>query len=406
MRVSGGHALSRAPFAPALRTRQRLPSPSFLMTKAVRIFLALCALAVTAAFAVGCGGVPGDAVATVDGSAINKSDYNHWLNVASKSSGTNAVVPDAPNFTKCIAAKRKTTPKPAKGQPKTTDDQLKKQCQSEYNALRTQVVGLLVSYKWIQGEADKQGVKVSDAEVKKSFDSQRKQNFPKDADFQKFLKTSGQSQADILMRVKLDLLSQKIRDKVIKGKDQVSDAQIQAFYDKNKSRFTQPETRDLQIVLTKSQAKAQAAHKALQSGQPWGKVVKQYSVDDASKSNGGKLPGQAKGTLEKSLDAAAFSAPKNKLMGPVKTQFGYYVFRVTKINPAKTQSVADAKSTIKQTLVSQNQQKALDTFVADFRKRWREKTECQSGFTTSDCKNGPKPTPTPSAAPATQAPTQ
>jgi parvulin-like peptidyl-prolyl isomerase len=376
------------------------------MTKAVRIFLALCALAVTAAFAAGCGGVPGDAVATVDGSAINKSEFNHWLNVASKSSGTNAAVPDAPNFTKCIAAKRKTTPKPAKGQPKTTDDQLKKQCQSEYNALRTQVVGLLVSYKWIQGEADKQGVKVTDAEVQKSFDAQRKQNFPKDADFQKFLKTSGQSQADILMRVKLDLLSQKIRDKVIKGKDQVSDAQIQAFYDKNKSRFTQPETRDLQIVLTKSQAKAKQARAALQSGQPWGKVVKKYSVDNASKSNGGKLPGQAKGTLEKSLDAAAFSAPKSKLIGPVKTQFGYYVFRVTKIKPAKTQSVADAKSTIKQTLASQNQQKALDSFVADFRKRWREKTECQSGFTTSDCKNGPKPTPTPSAAPATQAPAQ
>jgi foldase protein PrsA len=371
------------------------------MTKAVRIFLALCALAATAAFAAGCGGVPGNAVATVNGDAIDKAEFSHWLNVASKSSGTNSTVPDAPSFTKCIAAKRKTNPKPAKGQPKTTDDQLKKQCQSEYNALRDQVVGLLVSYKWIQGEAAKQGVKVTNAEVQKSFDAQKKQNFPKAADFQKFLTTSGQTQADILMRVKLDLLSQKIRDKVIKGKDQVSDAQIQAFYDKNKSRFTQAETRDLQIVLTKSQAKAQAARKALQSGQSWGSVVKKYSVDDASKSNGGKLPGQAKGTLEKNLDAAAFSAPKGKLMGPVKTQFGYYVFRVTKINPAKTQSVAAAKSTIKQTLVSQNQQKALDSFVADFRKRWRDQTECQSGYTTSDCKNGPKPTPTPTQAPAT-----
>src|SRR3954464_7902709 len=172
------------------------------MTKAVRIILALCALAVTAAVAVGCGGVPGNAVATVDGSTIDKSEFNHWLNVASKSSGANTPVPDAPDFTQCVAAKRKTTPKPAKGQPKTTDDQLKKQCQSEYDALRTQVIGLLVSYKWIQGEADKQGVKVTDAEVQKSFDTQRKQNFPKDADFQKFLKTSGQSQADILMRVK------------------------------------------------------------------------------------------------------------------------------------------------------------------------------------------------------------
>jgi foldase protein PrsA len=369
------------------------------MTKAVRIILALCALALTAAVAAGCGGVPGNAVAQVDGDTIDKAEFTHWLNVASKSSGTNATVPDAPNFTKCIAAKRKTTPKPAKGQPKTTDEQLKKQCQSEYDSLRNQVIGLLVSYKWIEGEAEKQGVKVTDAEVKKSFEEQKKQNFPKEADYQKFLKSSGQSQDDIMLRVKLDLLSQKIRDKVIKGKDQVSDAQIKAFYDKNKSRFSQPETRDLQIVLTKTEAKAKAAKAALENGQPWSKVVDQYSVDKASKSNGGKLPGQAKGTLEKSLDAAVFAAKKNKLEGPVKTQFGWYVFRVTKINPEKTQSLDDAKTTIKQTLVSQNQQKALDAFVSDFRKRWREKTECQNGYTTSDCKNGPKPTPTPSSQP-------
>jgi parvulin-like peptidyl-prolyl isomerase len=307
-------------------------------------------------------------------------------------------VPDAPDFTQCVAAKRKTTPKPAKGQPKTTDAQLKKQCQTEYNSLRDQVVGLLVSYKWIEGEAKNQGVTVSSAEVEKSFESQKKQNFPKEADFQKFLKQYGQTKDDILLRVRLDLLSQKIRDKVIKGKDKVTDAQIQDFYNRNKSRFSQPETRDLQIVLTKTQGKAQQARKALQSGKPWKQVAKQYSIDANSKANGGKLAGQAKGTLEKTLDSAVFSAPKNKLMGPVKTQFGWYLFKVTKIKPGKTQSLDQAKATIKQTLVSQNQQKALTAFVNDFRKRWREKTECRDGYTTSDCKNGPKPTPTPTTA--------
>jgi parvulin-like peptidyl-prolyl isomerase len=311
------------------------------------------------------------------------------------------VVPDAPNFTQCIAAKRKTTPAPAKGQPKTTDDQLKKQCQSEYDALRTQVVGLLVSYKWIQGEADKQGVKVTDAEVQKSFATQRKQNFPKDADFQKFLKTSGQSQADILMRVKLDLLSQKIRDKVIKGKDQVSDAQITAYYNKNKTRFAQPERRDLLIVLTKTQAKAKQAKQALQRGQAFKKVAKKFSIDQASKAQGGKLPAVAKGQQEKALDTAIFAAKKGQLTGPVKTQFGFYVFKVTKVTQASQQSLAQAKATIKQTLASQNQQKALDKFVKSFRKRWKAKTECREGYRTQDCKNAPKATPTPTPASGT-----
>src|SRR5689334_2955393 len=350
------------------------------MTKAARTIITLLAVAGAGATFAACGGVPGNAVATVDGEAINKDDFNHWVSVAAKSAAEGAVVPDPPNYTKCVAAKRKSTPAPAKGQPKTTDAQLKEQCKTEYEQQRSQVMQLLVSFKWIQGEADAQGIKVTDAEVKKSFDEQKKQSFPKDADYQKFLKTSGQSQEDIMQRVKLDLLSNKIRDKVVKGKDKVSDKAITDFYNKNKARFAQPEKRDLQVVLTKTKAQAQTALNALKSGQSWKTVAKKYSIDDTSKANGGKLPAQAKGTLDKQLDDAVFSAKKNKLTGPIKTQYGYYDFIVTGITPASQQTLAQASATIKQTLASQNQQKALDAFVKDFTKRWKAKTTCSAGY--------------------------
>ena len=238
-------------------------------------------------------------------------------------------------------------------------------------------------------------VKVTDAEVKKSFDEQKKQSFPKDADYKKFLATSGQTEEDILQRVKLDLLSNKIRDKVVKGKDKVSDKAIEDFYNKNKARFAQPEKRDLRVVLTKDKADADKAKAALESGDSWKTVAKKYSIDDTSKAAGGKLPAQAKGTLDKELDDAVFSAKKNELEGPIKTQYGYYVFTVTAITEASQQTLAEAKETIKQTLASQGQQKALDTFVKDFTKRWKDKTECSEGYKTTDCKNGPKATPTP-----------
>jgi len=367
------------------------------MMKAVRLVLALCAFAAIVAVGAGCGGVPGNAVAEVDGTSIDKDQFNHWMNVAAKTSGQpNATVPDAPDYKNCVAQKRKTAPKPAKGQPKTTDQQLKDQCKQEYEALRDQVMQLLTSFQWIEGEAKEQGIKVSDAEVNKSFETQKKQSFPKDADYQKFLKDYNQTEADIKQRVKLDLLSNKIRDKIIKGKDKVSDAQIQDFYNKNKERFSQPERRDLRIVLTKGEAKANAAKSALANGESWKVVAKKYSIDEASKAQGGKLPAQAEGTLEKSLDQAVFKAKKGQLSGPVKTQFGYYVFQVEKIQAASQQTLEQAKETIRQTLQSQNQQKALDKFVADFQKKWKERTTCREGYVTQVCK-GAKATPTPSA---------
>ena len=208
-----------------------------------------------------------------------------------------------------------------------------------------------------------------------------------------------------MQRVKLDLLSNKIRDKVIKGKDKVTDAQIKDFYDKNKERFAQPERRDLRIVLTKGEDKAGQAKSALDGGAGWKSVAKEYSIDEASKSQGGKLPAQAEGTLEKALDEAVFKAKKGQIEGPVKTQFGHYVFEVEKVQPATQQTLAQAKETIRQTLQSQNQQKALDKFVEDFRKKWKERTECREDYATKDCKGQPDATPTPTPGEVQPAPT-
>ena len=366
--------------------------------KQLRILLALGAIFVPAAIVAGCGGIPGDAVATVDGNAIDKADFSHWMTVVARTSGqSGTTVPDPPDYTACIAAKRKAAATPAKGQPKQTDAQLKTQCKQEYEGLRNQVLQTLVTFKWIDGEASDLGVKVSDAEVKKYLDQQKKQSFPKDADYQKFLKTSGYTNDDLLERFRLELLSNKIRDKVIKGKDKVTAAQISAYYNKNKARFAQPEQRELRIVLTKGKAKAEQARKALAGGQSWKSVAKTYSIDTQSKNQGGKLPAVSKGQQEQALDDAIFKASKGKLTGPVKTQFGYYVFDVTKITPAAQQSLAQATPTIKQLLAAQHQQQALDAFSKKFRDKWKGKTECRDGYKTSDCKNGPKATPTPAA---------
>ena len=119
-------------------------------------------------------------------------------------------------------------------------------------------------------------------------------------------------------------------------------------------------------MLTKNQAEAQAAKKALSSGQSWAAVAKKYSTDPTTKNTGGLLNGVTKAQADPALDAVAFTAPVNKLIGPVKGQFGYYVFDVTKITPATHQTLAQATSLIRQQLTSQASQNA-QTAVDDSR---------------------------------------
>jgi foldase protein PrsA len=360
---------------------------------AIKSLLSAALLTLGAGTVVACGSddsVPSGSVAKVGDEEISQEQFDKWLKtaVSGQAQGAAAVVPDPPDFTKCVAAK-KDAPLP-KGQKQQSDSALKKQCEQEYDTLKREVMLFLIQAEWVEQEAEEQGVEVSDASVRKSFEDQKKQAFPTDKAYNEFIETSGMTEEDILFRVKLNELQQKLTQKVTQDATKVTDEDIQEYYEKNKRRFAQPERRDLRVVLTKTEAKAEQARNALNDGQPWKKVVNQYSIDEASKAQAGLLPAVAKGQQDKALDDAVFQAKKGELEGPVKTQFGWYVFEVSKITPASQQSLEQSKDTIRNLLRSERQQKALDEFVKEFREDYREQTECADDYRIDECSNAPK----------------
>ena len=142
----------------------------------------------------------------------------------------------------------------------------------------------------------------------------------------------------------------------------------------------------MRVVLATDQAQAQAAKKALQSGQSWSAVAKKYSTDPTTKNSGGLLTGVTKQQADTALASAAFSAPLNKLLGPIKGQFGYYVFEVTHVTPGTHQSLAQATPLIRQQLTSQQQQNAQTAIDNQAKKNWLSQTTCRSQYAMTDCK--------------------
>ena len=354
---------------------------------------------------VGCGNsVPSDGVANVDGEVIEKQEFDHWLGAAARSQQAQpgaapmqVALPDPPEFRKCAAAKLK-QPQPP-GTPKANQGQATELCKQEYGLLRDQVMQFLISSRWIEGEAADRDLEATDEEVDKMFNEQKRQSFPSDREYQQFLKASGQTEEDLKYRVKLDVLSNQVREAIVKGKANVSDAEVRNFYNKNKGQFGQPERRDISVVLTENEADAKKARKELEGGASFKDVANKYSIDEASKGKGGKLTGVGKGQQEKALDDAVFAAEQGQLTGPVKTQFGFYVFEVDKVAPGSQQSFEQSRETIRAQLRSTKEQNALNAFVEDFQKEFKAKTNCAKDFTIAQCKNGGKlPSPTDPAA--------
>jgi foldase protein PrsA len=364
--------------------------PHFV-TKSTRIIAALGAVFLVSVALAACGGgVPGNAVVNIESAnPITKAAYSHWLGVAAASTsatGEKVTVPDPPKYTACIAHLKATQPAPAKGQKAPTESALKTQCEQQYKSLQQEVLGFLISSSWVLGEAKAMGVKVSDKEVEDQFLHIKHQQFPKAAEFEKFLSTSGQTVADLLLRVKLNMLSQKIQQKIVKTKPTISKAEAQKYYNEHKSTYGTPETRNVEIILTSTEAQSKTAKKEIESGKPFRKVAELRSIDPTTKHHGGYIPELIKGAEEKNLDNALFSATPGQLGGPLKTQFGYYLYEVLSVKHGNQQPFSSVEKTIKSTLATQKQQKALTTFIKNFKKKWQGKTDCRSGYVVADCK--------------------
>jgi foldase protein PrsA len=354
-----------------------------------------------------CGGIPGNAVVKVGDASISKDAFGHWMAVAATANSPSAgaapakpVVPDPPKYTACIAHLKAITPAPAKGQAPPTESNIKGQCDLQYKQLLNQVLGFLISSDWVIGEAGHLGVKLSDKEVHKQFEKIKSQQFPKAAEFEKFLVNTGQTTSDLLLRVKLNMLSSKIQEKIAKQKHPVTKSEIEKFYNENKQRFGTPEKRSVEIILTKTEPAAKKAKQEVESGKSFSSVAKQVSIDPTSKSNGGLLNEVIKGQQEKALDAALFSAKPGALSGPLKTAFGYYIYRVKSSTPGNQQTLAQSEASIKAQLTATQSQTALSKFVKEFRKKWKAKTDCRSGYVVKDCKQFKEPKTSTTTTPA------
>lgn len=81
-------------------------------------------------------------------------------------------------------------------------------------------------------------------------------------------------------------------------------------------------------ILVKTEAEAKEIIRKLSSGDDFAKLAKLYSQCPSGRA-GGDLGYFGKGQMVKPFEDAAFKAKVGEIVGPVKTQFGWHVIKVT-----------------------------------------------------------------------------
>ena len=247
------------------------------------------------------------------------------------------IVPnDPPNFTKCIAQVAEADPVADEDAAKT----LKTDCKQLFTSLSSQVMDFLIRAYWYQADAAQAGHQGHRRAGPEGVHTPpRSSSSRPTAQFQAFLSSSGQTLDDILYRVRVNQIYTKL---LAQHRTTVTAAEIPTYYNAHTSQFGTPETRNIRIVLTKTQAEAQAAKAALETGKSWEAVAKKYSIDPTTKNNGGLLDDVTKGQQDAALDNAAFAAPPNKLHRPDQGPVRLLRVRGDQDHPGHQQTLAQA----------------------------------------------------------------
>jgi hypothetical protein len=268
----------------------------------------------------------------------------------------------------------------------------------QYEDLRNATMGDLLDVAWIQAEAEDRGITASDREI----DGQLQQivagsfRCPPEVEpfeckeFKQFVESSQLSEDDVLLRVKLQVLSQGLQEQITGEAAAISAEQIEDYYEAAQEQFTLQASRDIRVVLNKDRAKVEEAKARLErddSEQSWEEVAKELSTDVSSKNNGGLRQGLTEGLLEEPLNREVFAAAEGEIVGPVETPLGFYVLEVVKVTPETVQPLSEVQRGIRAQLVRTEQQDAFAQFVDDYGSSWQTRTVCDEDYLVERCSN-------------------
>ncbi len=177
------------------------------------------------------------------------------------------------------------------------------------------------------------------------------------------------------------------------GKPQITDADLQAYYNAHQAQFQvkeQVKVRHILIAVTDPKADAPAKAKAddllkqIKAGGNFADLATRNSDDPGSKTQGGELGWLDRGKTVPEFDKAAFSLAPGQTSDVIKTQFGYHILQVEDKKTAHTRSLAEVKPEILPILEQQRSGAAEQTFASqladDAKKNGLEKAAAAKGL--------------------------
>ena len=262
----------------------------------------------------------------------------------------------------------------------------------EAMSFKLNVLDELINNQILVEHASHAGITVSEAEVDNEV---AKLQTPYSAEeFRKRLRDQGLEMEDLRKELRRNITITKLINKEIVSNIKVSDADIAAYYERNKANFNVPETayhlaqievtpvadpevRNLKNDDAKTPAaaerKIQALYARLRAGDDFATVAQEYSEDPRTASGGGDMGFIPASALDATpqLKQAVTSLQENQITAIIRTASGYHIIKLLGKEPAATHTLSELRvqNAIRQTLRNEREQLLKAAYIETLRDR-------------------------------------
>ncbi|TCV87360.1 SurA N-terminal domain-containing protein [Sulfurirhabdus autotrophica] len=160
---------------------------------------------------------------------------------------------------------------------------------------------------------------------------------------------------------------------------QVSDEEVKNYFLSHSKQYQTVEERQAAHILISVAPDATAAEKTAANKKAnqvlkevnshpadFAELAKKYSQDSGSAAQGGDLGMFGRGAMVKPFEEAAFKMTVGEITGPVKSDFGLHIIKLTAIKPAKSRALDEVKGEIVSELKKQKASKKFAEVADNF----------------------------------------
>ena len=233
----------------------------------------------------------------------------------------------------------------------------------------------LISQKLLEKEIQQYSSKVDEEQVDNYMDVVRRDRHMSEEQFKAALAQSGMSMDDFRKHAREELEKEVMLRQQVRQRVDISDADIQAYYDAHKADFTvtTEKMRIAQILIgvpqnatpqqiNLLQIKADKIRKEAAAGADFGDLARKYS-DDSSKNNGGELGWFGPNDI---MDAV-YNAVKNLKPGDVsqvvRTSHGFHILKLEDHQVPGVKPLDQVRSEIRNELINERANAQLQTWI-------------------------------------------